>query len=86
MALRILLLKKDDDREPRPDTDLHPPPSDLLARVPTFGSHDMVVLASVPHGFQFPSDRKRLLLDDDFYLIADVLEVLEPMQTGVMRW
>ena len=84
MARWILLLKKDDDGEPQ-DTDLHPPSGDLLARFPTTGSHDMVVLAVVPTGYQF-GQRKRLPLDDDFYLIEDVLQVLEPMESGVMRW
>ncbi len=90
MTLQILLLKRDSDQEPK-ESDLHPPPSDLLGRFPVFGgsgSFDAVVLAEVPHCFSFAT-RNRPPMDGTIYLVKDALPIVEPpigVEEGVMRW
>lgn len=87
MPLQILLLKRDRNQTPRPETDLHPPPEDLLGRFHVTGRFDAVVLGVVPDGLDF-TQRNRLPLDGEIFLVEEWLIVPEPPKIveGVMRW
>ncbi len=87
MPLQILLLKRDRNQNPKPETDLHPPPSDLLGRFHVEGRFDAVVLGLVPDGLDF-TQRKRLPLDGEIFLVKEWLTISDPSKIveGVMRW
>lgn len=87
MPLQILLLKRDRNQTPRPETDLHPPPEDLLGRFHVTGRFDAVVLGVVPDGLDF-ARRNRLPLDGQFFLVKECLTIPDPSEVvdGVVRW